>query len=136
MRNAGRSLGERGKNAKARLLGKQSAQEAVRQQITAALEPLIDAAIRAALGVSYCFEREASTGRWRLVDDERALNRADTTPGRYLRIFTVDPSPRAFAELLDRALDKPGRPEQEVKVSGEVDIVHRLMAARRAKPWF
>jgi hypothetical protein len=133
MRNAGRSLGERGKDAKARLLGKQSAQEAVRQQITAQLEPLIDEAIRAALGVSYCFERDASTGRWRRVDDERAFNRVETDPGQYLR-NTGDPSPRAFAELLDRSLDKPRRQEQEVTVSGEVDVVARLAAARRAKP--
>src|SRR5262245_9772224 len=90
-----------------RTLEKEAARELVRQQITAELEPLINAAIRAALGVSYCFERDASTGQWRLVDDERALNRAETEPGRYLRIFTVDPSPRAFAELLDRGLDTP-----------------------------
>src|SRR5262245_16632523 len=83
---AGRPQGSKIK----RTLEKEAARELVRQQITAELEPLIDAAIRAALGVSYCFEREESTGRWSLIDDEQALNRADTEPGRYLRIFTVD----------------------------------------------
>jgi hypothetical protein len=113
-------------------LDKEAAREIVRQQITAELEPLIDAAIRVAMAVSYCFHREASTGRWRLITDERLMGRADTTPGdpNYLRIFTVDPSVRAFAELLDRALDKPRRQEREVKVGGELDIVARLAAAR------
>jgi len=99
------------------------------------LEPLIEAQIAAAMGRSHCFARDTATGQWHLIGDELLAARAETNhdDGNVLRIFTVDPSVRAFADLMDRALDKPRRQDQEVKVSGAIDLVHRLMAARRAK---
>jgi hypothetical protein len=117
----------------AETLAKEAAREVVRKQVIAELEPLIEAQIVAAMGDSHCFARDTATSQWRLIEDERLAARAEAThaDGNFIRIFTADPSVRAFADLMDRALDKPRRQEQEIKVSGAVDIVHRLMAARR-----
>jgi hypothetical protein len=98
--------------------------------LTAELEPMIDEQITAAIGASSLFVQDAITNRWHLVTDKEEIDALP--PGRYIRVFTKDPSVQAFALLLDRALDKPRRQEREVRVSGEVDVVHRLMAARRA----
>jgi hypothetical protein len=71
------------------------------------IEPLTEAQIQLALGVSYTFARD-SNGRWVHLTDpleiERALNSGD--PTRVYQSYAKAPSVRAFAFLLDQAIGK------------------------------
>src|SRR5262245_54807776 len=99
---AGRPFGSKTKKT----LKKEAAREVVRQQVTAELEPLLHRQTAAAIGDSSVFVQDALTGRWRLIAAEDEITPAERAAGRYLRVFTKDPSSQAFAQLLDRALDK------------------------------
>ena len=49
-----------------------------------------------------------------------------------IEVWEKDPSTTAFADLMNRTLDKPKEQEQEVKVTGDLQVViERLTAARK-----
>jgi hypothetical protein len=104
-------------------LDKLAAREYVRQQVTAALAPMIAAQIANAQGIRHTFMRD-QTGRFVQLTDpkdiEVALNAGDEK--KYYWTFTKDPSVQAFTDLLNRALDKPAEQEQAVTVTGALKI--------------
>jgi hypothetical protein len=105
-------------------LEKLEAREYVRQRVTAALDPILDAQIEHAQGISQFVYRDEQ-GRFKVIDDPDEL-RACLSQGKAIRIFTRLPSSQAFAELFNRALDKPREQEVEVKHSGGLTIRHEL----------
>jgi hypothetical protein len=132
---ASRENGKRGGRPKGlkntATLTKEAARERVRQRVLAELDPLLDAQISQATGISHFFLRN-TLGPFEQVTDPAliaaALNAGDE--GRYYWIFIKDPSIQAFTDLMNRALDKPKEAELEVSVRGEVELVRRLAAAR------
>lgn len=115
-------------------LDKEALRERVRQRVAKELDPLLDAQLANAKGLSHFFLRDAD-GRFVMITDpkaiETALNMGDE--GKYYWIHTKDPSIQAFTDLMNRALDKPKEQPQEVDVNlkGEVELVERLSRARK-----
>lgn len=95
---------------------KLAAREFVRQQVTAALGPLIAAQIANATGLKYLVARDPKTGKFERIGPNGVTSEA------IIEVWEKDPSVQAFSDLLNRALDKPAEQEQEVKVSGKLVI--------------
>jgi hypothetical protein len=110
---------------------KEAARDYVRERVVAALEPLLDAQIAHATGVSHVFLRNRQ-GHFEQVADPHLIAAAPHSgdQGTYYRIFTKDPSVQAASLLLAYALDKP-KEQMDLQVSGTVDIVRRLLRARQ-----
>lgn len=117
----------------AKTLDKIAAREFVREQVTAALGPMIRAQIANALGIGHVFTRDKK-GKFTRIEDEAHINRllTDGTEGEHYWIFAKDPSTQAFTDLVNRAIDKPKEQEMEIRVSGALSIVTaRLKEARK-----
>ena len=102
----------------AKTVAKEQAREIVREIITGELEPLIEAQIASAIGVSHFLVRNKTTGKFERITDPDKIEAAMNAGGEYYRIFTKDPNVHAFADLMNRALDKPA---QQTKVTGTDD---------------
>lgn len=94
-------------------LDKLAAREFVRDQVTAALGPLLKAQIANAQGFSVLVSRDAKTGKFTPVEAESGVK--DAT-----EIWLVKPNVQAFTDLLNRAIDKPAEQVQEIKISSDV----------------
>lgn len=87
-------------------LDKLAAREFVRQKVTAALRPLIDAQLANATGLKYLVTRDKKTGKFIRVTEAMArLKQGDSE--EHIEVWEKDPSVQAFTDLLNRALDKP-----------------------------
>lgn len=114
---AGRPKGSQSKKTIRRSLEKEEARELLRQIVTAEMEPLIKAQLANAKGIQHFFLRDPRTGQFTRITDpdviEAALNSGDTNS---YWINTKDPNVQAFADLMNRALDKPA---EHVTVGGD-----------------
>ena len=102
-------------------LDKLAAREFVRQRVTAALGPLIDAQIAHAHGLKYLVVRDTKTGKFQRVGEAMARAKQGSTE-ETIEVWEKDPSVQAFTDLLNRALDKPAEQEQAVALSGTLTI--------------
>lgn len=100
-------------------IAKEQARELVRQMITAELEPIVGAHITNAQGTKYLVTRNAKTGKFERVSKERmeALLESGDAELETIEVYDKDPSVEAFKTLLDRALDKPQEPDQNINVN-------------------
>ena len=114
-RRAGAGRKKGGKNAAT--IAKDLAKEIVRQQITKELQPLIRAAIRRGLGLSYLVTRDAKTGKFIRIT-RQTLRSVETV----IEVWEKEPDMIAIRELLDRAIDRAPEPPQHVAVDGELMI--------------
>ena len=120
--------GGRPRGPSKRTLAKEAAREFVRERVTAALAPLIDAQIAHAKGLKYLVTRDKKTGKFVRVTQAMArLKKGE----ELVEVWEKDPSVQAFTDLLNRAIDKPAEQPQELKLSGELDLVTRLRSARK-----
>lgn len=115
-------------------LDKLAARELVRQRVTASLEPMIRAQIANAVGIGHVYTRDKS-GKFTKIEDPDEMDRLlqEGTEGEHYWLFTKDPSVQAFADLLNRALDKPKEQAIEVAITqpselSDVDLRGRLAA--------
>lgn len=110
-------------------LDKIAAREYVRQRVTAALGPLLDAHLATALGTKYLVTRNKA-GKFVRVTE--AMARASDGEDS-IEVWEKDPSTATFIALLDRALDRPAEQEIPIKVRSEdaEARVARLVAARK-----
>jgi hypothetical protein len=123
---AGRPKGRRSKST----LDKEAARVFVRERVTRALGPLVDAQIANALGLRYLVVREKKTGKFLRVTETMA--RARLGKGEEIvEVWEKDPSVQAFTDLLNRALDKPKEQEIDLHVTGSSDLVAKLAGARK-----
>jgi hypothetical protein len=107
-------------------LEKEAAREALRQMVFAQQRPLVEAQIANALGIKYLVVREKS-GKFVRVTESMA--KVKLGPGEeIIEVWEKDPSVHAFQDLMDRAI---GKPSDKLEVTGTVDIVTRLVAARK-----
>lgn len=105
-------------------LDKQTAREFVRQKVTSALGPLIDAQIAQGLGLKYLVTRDKKSGKFIRVTEAMAKNK-DTENAENeetVEVWEKDPSTPAFTDLMNRAIDKPAEQEQQVAVTGNLKI--------------
>jgi hypothetical protein len=110
-------------------LDKMEARELVRRKVVAELEPMIDAQVAHAKGLSYLVTRDKKTGKFIRVTE--AMAKVKLEEGEELvEVWEKDPSVQAFTDLLNRALDKPKEQEQEIKITGSADLIAKLHAAR------
>jgi hypothetical protein len=113
---------------------KEQAREALRQIVLREMDALVAAQLHNAKGLHHFFLKD-QRGKFVQITDpkliEAALNSGEE--GRYYWIHTKDPSVQAFTDLMNRALDKPAEQKQEIdlNVSGELNLVDRLQAARK-----
>lgn len=114
-------------------LDKLAARELVRQRVTAALGPMLDAQIAHARGIGHVFTRDKHGKYTRIEDaDEIAALLEHGVEGETFWVYAKDPSVQAFSDLLNRALDKPKEQEMEVKLTSEFDaVLGRLLTARK-----
>lgn len=110
-------------------LDKEAAREMVRQKVYAELGPLVDAQISNAKGISYLVVRQKSTGKFMRVGELRA--REHNADLEVVEVWEKDPSIMAFSDLLNRAIDKPKEQEQEIKLTGDADLIAKLVAGRK-----
>lgn len=115
-------------------LEKEALREVVRQKVAERLDPLLDAQLDNATGIRHFMVRGAGGKFERLTDPEQiaaALNADGAQEGSTYWIYTKDPSVQAFTDLLNRLIDKPKEQEQEIKLTGEADLVAALAAGRQ-----
>ena len=131
-RRNGRKGGRRRGSKNKATIEKALHREELRRLVVAELEPMVRAQIAAAKGVSHFFMRNDAGQFVELVDSkaiQTALNSDDQDT--YYWIHTQNPSTPAFADLMNRALDKPKEQEFDVNVRGNMDLITRLEAGRQ-----
>lgn len=118
-------------------IAKEAAREHLRGILTAQLEPVAKALVSRATGVRYFVARNSKTGKFEIVTDPQkvlaALNAEDDMTGEF---YTEKPDTAAIKELFDRTCDKSKEQEQEITVSGSINVVEILRqrsARNRAK---
>ena len=105
--------------------------EALRERVVAELEPLVQAQIALALGVSFLVVRNTKTGKITRVTKAQAKGKLRKGE-EIIKVWEKDPSVQAFTDLMNRCIDKPREQKQEVEVSGNWDeIAANLASARR-----
>lgn len=127
-RLGGRPKGSKSASTLKRDATKQQIRDYIQQRVAEELGPMLDAQIENAQGASQFVYRE-DNGRFKVIDDPDELQ-ACIKQGRAIRLFTRLPSVQAFSDLVNRAADKPKEQEQEVKLTGTIDLVDRLVRGR------
>ncbi len=120
--------GRRKGSKNVRTLEKEESRRVLYEKVTAQLGPLVDAQIENALGIKYLVVREKKGGKFLRVTESMA--QAKLGKGEeIIEVWEKDPSIHAFADLMNRALDKPKEQVLEVNIQG--DIVARLIEGRK-----
>lgn len=99
----------------ARTIDKELQRERIRQKVSDALEPLLQAQIEHALGVKYLVLRNPD-GTYTRATNEEQLNAAIAAGAEQITIYTQAPSTAAFTDLMNRAFDKPA---EQLRVTGD-----------------
>lgn len=123
---AGKPKGHQAKTT----LDKLAARELVRVTVVAALVPMLEAQIANATGIKYLVTRHKASGKFIRVTEAMARLKQGQDE-EIIEVWEKDPSVQAFTDLLNRCLDKPAEQVQEIKLSGEVELVQRLLNARK-----
>ncbi len=114
---------------------KETQREIARQLIAKRLEPIIDAQCDNAQGVKHFMKRDPESGKFeRLTNPDQiaaAMNEDGAEEGSTYWIYTKDPSPQSAKEMLDRLLDRSKEQEQEIKLTGDADMMTALALGRQ-----
>lgn len=129
-RQNGKKGGRRKGSKNQTTLDKEASRELVRQIVTAHLEPMTLAQVANAKGIQHFVLRDKA-GKFEKVTSEEAAIAAMNDPEAVYDFWTKDPSIAAYADLVNRANDKPKEQVMDVKVTGEIDLVARLVAGRK-----
>lgn len=127
-KHAGRPKGSKDPHT----LDKAEAREALRKLLTAQMVPVAEALVSRAKGVRYFVTRNKKTGKYELVTNPDqvigALNGEDENVGEF---YTDKPETAAIKEIFDRTVDKAKEQEAEIKLTGETDLIAKLLAGRK-----
>jgi hypothetical protein len=110
-------------------LTKEAAREALRLIVLNDMQELVGAQLANAKGIKYLVVREKSSGKFLRVNELRAA--ALKADEEVIEIWEKDPSVQAFTDLMNRALDKPKEQEQQLVVSGALNLDVRIREARK-----
>lgn len=107
-------------------LEKEAAREHARKRITDELDPILDAALQRAKGISYLVTRDVKTGKFVRVTRGN-LKSIETA----IEVWEKEPDMAAIRELLDRCLDKSKEQVMDVNVHQDWEkLAARITAAR------
>lgn len=113
-------------------IAKEIAREQLRALLTKQLEPVAESLVSRCKGVRYFVTRNKKTGKYELVTNPdqviKALNNEDENCGEF---YTDKPDTAAIKEFFDRTVDKAKEQEQEIKITGEADLIAKLIAGRK-----
>lgn len=123
---AGKPKGHKAKST----LAKEAARELTRQLVTRHLKPMIKAQVANAMGIKYLVVREKGSGKFVRVTEAMAKMKQGSTE-EIIEVWEKDPSVQAFTDLMNRAIDKPKEQEQEIKLTGEAELIDKLLAGRK-----
>ena len=98
-------------------LAQELAREALRQQVIAHLEPLVEAQIALAMGLKFLVTRDKALKKFIRVGRAMASHDHEET----IEVWEKDPSIQAFADLMNRALDKPVEQPQDITLHHDVN---------------
>lgn len=113
---------------------KEAARDVLRAIVLEDMRELLSAQLANAKGIKYLVVREKSSGKFLRVGELRA--KGVNPDEEIIEVWEKDPSVQAFTDLMNRALDKPKEQEQEIAVTGTVnviDILRQRSARNRAK---
>jgi len=110
---------------------KEQAREALRQIVLREMEGLTAAQIAHAKGLSYLVGRDKAGKFKKLTSEEADKALAGESDYTLVEVWEKDPSVQAFTDLMNRALDKPKEQEQEIKLTGEADLMAALVSGRQ-----
>lgn len=113
-------------------LNKEAAREALRAVVMRHMDDMLRSQIAHAKGIGHLYTRDKG-GKFTKVEGQAQIDQLllEGVEGEQYWIFAKDPSVQAFTDLMNRALDKPKEQEQEIKLTGEADMVASLMAGRQ-----
>lgn len=115
-------------------LSKEAGREALRQIVMREMDSMTSAQVAHAKGLKYLVTRNAKTGKFEKVTQERMealLEAGDEDTLETIEVWEKEPSVPAYTDLMNRALDKPKEQEQVINLKGSVEVVERLQAARK-----
>lgn len=126
---AGRPKGSK----EAKTLEKEALRERVRQLVAERIDDMTLAQIESACGIKYFVAREKKTGKFVEIDQAEAkrMIRGEQSDYQLLDIWEKQPNVQAYTDLANRAMDKPKEQEQEVKITGEADLLAMLVEGRK-----
>jgi len=105
-------------------LQKEEGKARLREKVLAELDPIVDALIGKAKGISHFMLRDPENGQWKRLEDPieiaAALNHPQAEQGSTYMIHTKDPDVAAAKDILDRAI---GKPVEELQVDGAMKLV-------------
>lgn len=111
------------------ILDKLMAREELRRIVIEHIVPMTLAQVAQANGIKYLVVREKASGKFKRVGKSRAERLNDDE--EIIEIWEKDPSTSAYADLMNRAIDKPTE-TVEMNVTGGLELVKaRLNAARK-----
>lgn len=111
-------------------LDKIAARELVRQTVTAALVPLLEAQIANAQGIKYLIARNKTSGKFIRVG-EAAARVLQGSEEEIIEVWEKDPSVQAFTDLMNRCIDKPQEQEQKFSLVLDAELRARLADGRQ-----
>lgn len=113
-------------------LDKEAARVAVREVVIRHMNRMLQSQIAHAIGIGHLYTRD-KTGKFNKIENQAEVDRLlrEGNEDEDYWIFTKDPSVQAFTDLMNRALDKPKEQEQEIKVTGEITLIDKLLAGRK-----
>lgn len=110
---------------------KEAAREALRQIVTKHMAEMTEAQIAASKGLKYLVKRNKAGGKFEVVTREMAELGIFEDPTVIVEVWDKQPSTPAYTDLMNRALDKAKEQEQEIRLTGEVELLSRLEAGRK-----
>ena len=111
----------------AKTITKEQARDALRAVVIANMAEMLESQIAASKGIKYLVVREKSGKFTKLTKDQAGAAIEDGS--QILELWEERPSTPAFTDLMDRALDKPAQPKQEIEV-GFKDLGDKIRKAR------
>lgn len=113
-------------------LKKEEAREALRAVVMRHMDDMLRAQIAHAKGIGHVYTRDKN-GKFTKIENQAAIDKLllEGSEDEDYWIFAKDPSVQAFTDLMNRALDKPKEQEQELKLTGEADLIAALYAGRQ-----
>lgn len=123
--------GRRPGSKNAETISKEQARDAVREVVIRHMDDLLKAQISHAKGLSYLVGRDKAGKFKKLTSEEADKALAGESEFTTVEVWEKDPSVQAFTDLMNRALDKPKEQEQEIKLTGEADLVAALALGRK-----
>lgn len=113
-------------------LKKEAAREALRAVVMRHMDDMLRAQIAHAKGIGHLYTRDKN-GKFTKIENIAAIDKLllEGTEDEDYWIFAKDPSVQAFTDLMNRALDKPKEQEQEIKLTGDAEMIAALYAGRQ-----